>query len=126
MTSSLLGSPCARADDDSVAELSYSGDVGAARHRIQRCISMHGLSRSCAGAGLALDERNAEVEIRGVRSGALRDSPSGQGDRRGARLRAYLHTGAPSLAVASTGLTVFTPMPQLKFEICVCVTVADQ
>src|SRR5207302_11437342 len=64
MTSSFLGSPCAGADDDSVAELSYSGDVGAAQHRIRRCISMHGLSRSCAGAGLALDERNAEVEIR--------------------------------------------------------------
>ena len=38
----------------------------------------------------------------------------------------YLQAGSPSPAVPTTGLTVLTPMAQLKFAICVCEMVADQ
>ena len=38
----------------------------------------------------------------------------------------YLQAGSPSPTADTTGLVVFTPMPQLKFEICECVTVAVQ
>src|SRR4051812_43451172 len=38
----------------------------------------------------------------------------------------YLHAGSPSPAPPTTVFVVFTPMPQVKFGICECVTVADQ
>ncbi len=38
----------------------------------------------------------------------------------------YLQAGSPSPADVTIGFVVFTPMPQLKLAICVCVTVAVQ
>ena len=38
----------------------------------------------------------------------------------------YLQAGSPSPAVVTTVFVVFTPMPQVKFGIWLCVTVADQ
>jgi hypothetical protein len=38
----------------------------------------------------------------------------------------YLQAGSPSPAVVTCGFGVFTPIAQVKFMICECVTVADQ
>jgi hypothetical protein len=38
----------------------------------------------------------------------------------------YLQAGSPSPAVVTRGFGVFTPIAQVKFGICECVTLADQ